>query len=231
MLGIYYLYWEKSDKIYIGQGIVNIRLNQHLSSMRKGTHSNYKIQEQYNLYGEPIFKVIQEANENNVNELEISWIKEYDSVNTGLNILPGGTQMRGLNHPRSKYSRKTILKALCLLTNKENTYQSIHNRIGMSLSAISSIALGKGHTWVQEEYPNKFKQMQFNRNIIKKSLKLKYPKLIFKKTGEIFEVNNISEFCRSRLDLQNTWNSSKSSIRRVLTGERSHHKGYYLYEE
>jgi excinuclease UvrABC nuclease subunit len=50
--GIYALYWWEQDLVYVGLSRnLHRRRNQHMSSMVKNTHDNYKVQQAFNNFG------------------------------------------------------------------------------------------------------------------------------------------------------------------------------------
>lgn len=72
--GIYALWYEEQDLIYIGQSVeLSIREKTHKSNLRLNKHSNYKLQEAYNKYGLPEFVVLEYCSEADLDRLELSW--------------------------------------------------------------------------------------------------------------------------------------------------------------
>ncbi len=165
-IGIYALYWEKPDQVYIGQTInLKRRKYDHLSQLRDNTHENYKVQETYSRYGQPEIIVLQECRKEELNRLEAEWAKEFDNL---LNIvepgIPGGS---GLNGPASVYSKRTILKVFSLIYKYNISYREIVKIVKLSKSSIERIGSGTAHTWLLEEYPEKYALMK--AGILKRS--------------------------------------------------------------
>lgn len=102
--GIYCIYFEcQPYKYYIGLASnIYTRKNKHLSLLRKNEHFNHKLQEAYNTYGSPIFQILEECSISELVDREKFYITEFDSVNTGYNILEGGRDLGyGEQHPRA----------------------------------------------------------------------------------------------------------------------------------
>ena len=48
-IGIYILYWDKHNEVYIGQSTdIENRISVHTSAVKQNKHYNYKIQDLYN---------------------------------------------------------------------------------------------------------------------------------------------------------------------------------------
>ena len=90
--GIYKLYWEEDDSVYIGQSInVEGRITTHLRKMRTGKHQNNKIQDRYDEYGDPTLSVQACTSQSELDAAEawyIDYYQAYGSMN-GLNLTRG----------------------------------------------------------------------------------------------------------------------------------------------
>jgi len=172
MKGIYALYWEQDSKgIYIGQtSNLELRKRQHLSYLRGNLHSNYLVTNMYRKYGEPEFVILETCNLSALNNLEVIWTKEFDSINNGLNIVePGTATGGGINCSASKFSKHTVLRAFSLLYRTELTGSEIAKKSGMSKLAIDSILNNRrSHKWLQEEYPKQY-DIVINRQKLKRT--------------------------------------------------------------
>ena len=158
--GIYALYWESIDKIYIGKSIdLDIRKASHEYLMKKGKHFNYKVQEAFNNNGLPVFQILEFCLPSKLNELEISYISDYDSFSLGFNLTKGGDGSYGENHPGSKYSNQQIEEAFLLLYTRDTLHKDIAIVTGVSLDVIKAISRGYLHTWLSEKYPNEYKEL------------------------------------------------------------------------
>ena len=96
--GIYGIKNKVNNKIYVGKTIMNFgdRWDCHKSQLRGGYHDNPHLQNSWNKYGEDNFEFIIIYNcENNedvdqVNLLEIEYIKHYRDLGLSYNIHDGG---------------------------------------------------------------------------------------------------------------------------------------------
>lgn len=229
-IGIYALYWAEQGLVYIGQGVIESRYIQHIKSAQSKTHCNHKVQKAFDLYGVPE-QVVLETNCIDINQAEMYWIKEFNATTQGLNILEGGGSMRGLNHPRSKYSKKTILKVFVLLLRNKLTYAEIANRTNVSLSNIACISVGRIHGWLKETYPKEFNEMVKLRKIRAIGSTPKQLTLIKDPEGIIHQVRNTAAFCREHPLLKNNWKNESSEINKIIRYERSQHKGFVVVEK
>lgn len=230
-IGIYALYWENEGLVYIGQGNIEVRFKAHNKSMKLGTHYNYKVQNTFNSHGIPKLVVL-ETNCENINISEQKWITEFNSTRDGLNILPGGEQLSGLNHPRSVYTKFSILKVFSLLYSTNNTYSSISIRTNVNANIVADISQGKIHNWLQDAYPELYNNMQLNRQIRRcrkgyRDIIYTYPSIIDSE-GVVYTITNIAKFCREHPKFKDNWELEKTSIGKVLRGIRPSHKGFRL---
>ncbi len=230
-IGIYSLYWEDQDLIYIGQSQnIERRYKDHLIKLSAKTHTNYKVQDTYNKYGKPTFNIIEICNIDRLDELEIFWTNEFNSLNTphGLNIVPAGSYNEGTLNINSKYSRLQILLSFRALYNTKLTYASIYKLYGIKISNLNLIFSGKIHVWLQEKYPNSYIKMQNNSGrgiytskVIKtvdNAIKLISPE------GEIISVlSTMREFAKK-------YNLHAGHLSEVKNGTRKIYKGWKLYQ-
>lgn len=88
-----------NQKVYIGQTInkVETRWQKHVSTLKKGNHSNSHLQSSWNKYGEIsfIFETLETLDKDmnfSLDNLERYWIKHFDSMNPqkGYNKESGG---------------------------------------------------------------------------------------------------------------------------------------------
>lgn len=87
----------ENNKFYIGitEKPTIERINQHFNQLKANTHGNYKLQKDYNEYGEEKFKweTLESLDFNSPEEAyyhEYILIQETNAVNNGYNILQGG---------------------------------------------------------------------------------------------------------------------------------------------
>lgn len=234
-VGIYQLYWEEDDSVYIGQSInIEYRYKQHTSALEGKIHSNYKLQEKYNKYGVfPALLVLEACSESNLDKLEIEWTEEFDSINNGLNIIaagPGGG--RGLSHSGTKYTKFQILKVFSLLYRTLLPYEKVSTRAKISKYLVHNIVSGNHHLWLKEQFPQQFQTMLDNRKLrnkqnVRSSIRegKQLPNLVSPE-GEIYAVSNIRDFCKNHPVLSTWCDSTPSSIAKLLKGTKSIHKGW-----
>lgn len=226
--GIYSLYWEEQDLIYIGlsQNAEN-RFKDHIYDMKKQNHSNYKVQDAFNNYGEPNLIIIEECSIEELNIKEIQWMYEFDALGAqGLCIVEGGQVGFGTNSNASKYSKRTILKAFSLLYRTTLSQNKIASKLNINIYLIYDIARKNSHLWLKEVYPDKYKLMLKN-NLSRlgnshsaKEKDIIYP-LIKSPEGEIFKVENTRAFATLN-------NLDHAHLGKVLNGKRKTHKGWKL---
>ena len=92
---IYQIINNETEQRYIGKTIdIQRRRKEHLEKLRQNKHINKKLQNAWNIYGEDAFSFVYKKyeieDENELNELEINAIKEYDSYTNGYNLTNGG---------------------------------------------------------------------------------------------------------------------------------------------
>ncbi|WEK53329.1 MAG: GIY-YIG nuclease family protein [Candidatus Cohnella colombiensis] len=121
-IGIYKITNLINGKVYIGQTVnYNKRIKTHISKLRTNTHHNEHLQRAWDLYGEENFSVepITECSIADLDKLEIAAMKEYDSVNSGYNLINGGQKFRTF----SPELRKKMSNSL-----KGRKFSDIHKR-------------------------------------------------------------------------------------------------------
>lgn len=219
--GIYALYWEEQDLVYVGlsQDITH-RFVEHINSLKRDKHTNYKVQDTFNRYGVPVLVILELCEINKLNEQEILWTKEFNSINTGLNIIEAGYSGFGVNSRNSKYTRLQILQVFRLLYTTTKSYKEISYSTKVAYQTISDIQHSISHIWLKEEYP--FQYLLMKNTLVgqdrKKGIKVISPE------GLIHTVYNISKFSREyKLD--------DSNFSKVIRGVQNYnsHKGWRLY--
>lgn len=100
---------------YIGQTIdFKRRKRDHINNLKNNQHDNPKLQNAWNKYGEQEFHFrVWEFNIESfeeLNKLECEYIKKYDSLNNGYNLVPGG----GKPPLHQKVKDEDIVKFLCV---------------------------------------------------------------------------------------------------------------------
>lgn len=158
-IGIYAL--EFRGLFYIGlSSNLSRRYRDHLSNLAKGI-SNYKMLRAYKNSGTPIMHIIEYCSIEQLPLLEESWIKEFNSIEDGLNITSGGDGGgKGVLHNRAIHSKATIEKVFELLVScKVYSYSEISSLTKVSVSTITNIVDSGAHIWLQELFPDRYEIM------------------------------------------------------------------------
>lgn len=109
--GIYKITQVSKDIVYIGQTSMTFikRYWHHKWKLKDNSHDNKYLQNSWNKYGKHdfIFEVMHIAKENeDLNELEIRFIEEYNSQKNGFNLTTGG---QGKNNcPMPEHAKKIV---------------------------------------------------------------------------------------------------------------------------
>lgn len=170
--------------------------------MQKNKHHSVKVQESYNKFQTlPIFSILIECDRKDVDSLEYQYIKEFDSYKYGLN----NSEICGPNVGSAKYSKIQILKVFTLLINRNLSYEDIEKRTKVSIGSIKAIRRGVKHTWLQEEFPEKWALLK--RDVVGVTSLAKQGKCLptfISPTGEVYEdISNLRQFVSS-LSFDNT---------------------------
>lgn len=227
-IGIYLLNFE--DLVYVGQSInIERRFNQHKGSLKEGT-CNYKVKEAYIKYGMPNLTILYKCEESDLDHLEKETIIEFDSINSGLNIIDGNTPGgSGYNASTSKYTREEIIEIFELLV-EGKTKTEVCKLLNVPYGTVGNIQCMTGHLWLNTEFPEKYSIMRkfakfYFTTAFKNTAKAKgftyHP--IVSPEGIIYkDIENIAEFARiHKLD--------RPAISRVLRGKYPVHKGWRIH--
>ena len=114
--GIYKITNLINGKIYIGSSInLKRRMNEHLRELRLNIHSNKRLQNSYNKYGEENFKteVVEYCDINKVREREQFYIDNYLPYLTEIgynisNCSTGGNTGNSESHPKAKLNWEKV---------------------------------------------------------------------------------------------------------------------------
>jgi hypothetical protein len=112
--GIYAIHIN--DKPYVGKDsniFQSNRLTNHLNYLRKGTHNNRAMQNDYDEFGEKsltytILCFNKDYTEEDLRVLEQEYVKKLDSFNNGYNDTLGGVGMWGYKHTPEQLERRSI---------------------------------------------------------------------------------------------------------------------------
>ena len=223
---IYLLYWD-IEKPYIGQ-TVNLagRSKAHINALRRQDHCNYKIQNEYNkLAINPTIDVLEKCSISELNNLEESYIKEFDSINNGLNIISGGYSVgTGVNNPSSKYSEVDLKEVYFLLNDYTKSYRDISIATAIPEDTVKKIAQGVQHKWLHELYPEIYNNIELNRKLRKTNSTCaasqhKQYKKIMSPDGTVYEVTNTLQFSKEH-------NLRNGNLCSVLLGKRKSVSGW-----
>lgn len=234
-IGIYSLYWEEEDLIYIGQSLnIESRKNDHISALKRKDHFNYKVQNAYNKYGLPKLLVLEVTTSAELDTKEIYWIQE---TNAQLNIaIGGGSGGKGIGHSQFKFSKLQILRAFRQLSSsyKFLLNTEIYLNTGITIGMLEAISSGKSHIWLKEQYPTRHARMILFRaqrakynNSNRKSIQEYYTNsnrelpIVISPKGLEFVVSNIREFARNH-------HLPHSSLNYVVNGKRKACQGWIL---
>lgn len=228
-IGIYALYWWEQDLVYIGLSQnIEKRNIYHFNKLKQHKHSNYKVQNAYNNYGKPMLLILEECSSIELNDKEVFWTREFDSINNGLNIVEAGCcGGYGTNSPNSTYSTISILRVFSLLYKTKLSYEEISIKTKVSEATIRHIKKSETHTWLKERYPDKYAIMQLSR---KSNLGL--ITLINSYTGKILLLeNSITNFIVDNgLAKYNTkeFHLYRKGIGKVINAVKPSYKGWQL---
>lgn len=230
MRGIYKI--TINNIIYIGKDFridLNKRLKAHLNLLNKKIHYNRYMQNMFNKYKSYNYEILECGNfsKEELSKLEVKYIQEFNSFNSGFNLTTGGdggsghvkskkslqllsTRMKESNNPMSKIDYSIFLEIVEMLksgyTNSEiGEIFSLHSRY------ISLIRYKKRYSdwWNNVEYEEK-------KSI--GSYKITYNDFI-----DIIENLNITNS-----DMAIKYNINKSSVSRIRSGKtyKEFHKIY-----
>lgn len=238
-IGIYSLYWEEQDLIYIGQSVnIERRLQWHISNLKHNMHTNYKVQNAYNSFGTPTHNILEVCKAEDLNILESVYTDEFNSINNGLNIIEAGHATGyGYNCSASKYSREELLKAFTLLVNTTIPYKDVSKETGVAIGTIESITKEYTHSWLKEEFPLEYQKMldnRISRKQVNKSGTIldRHGKLIefIDPSGNSYIVGNITGFCKTHAELNKNISASTKGLNRLSNNTAKTYKGWKIRE-
>lgn len=228
-IGIYALWWVQEDLVYIGQSSsINRRYTEHIYKMKSGNHSNYKVQELYTKTGNiPELVILELCSLDKLNDLEVIWTNEFNSLHTGLNIVEPGIVGHGTTSNNSKYSLLQVLKVFSLLYKTKLSYAHIADKLKVDISLVNDIRRGNSHTWLQDKYPSKYFIMLSNRDS-KYSDSRAYPDLI-SPAGVIYtNITNLSDIYTKDPILSLNISAARNGFYKLKKGLKPSYKGWKL---
>lgn len=111
MIGIYKYQNKLNGKIYIGQSTdIERRYQQHLWDAEKRPEQGTGVDLAINKYGinNFTFEIIEQCNPEQLDERERFWIEYFNSYAEGYNRTPGGSSLRGEEHPRAILTKEQV---------------------------------------------------------------------------------------------------------------------------
>lgn len=224
-IGIYALVFRDTDMVYIGQSSrIEERFKQHKYSMLNNT-CTYKLLDAYKKYGIPSLCILKETNIDSLDKEEVTYIREFDSVDNGFNILSTPyPYFRGTEHHNSLYTEEEVYKTLLkLIEIPFIPYKVIAEDLNVSIAFIENIARLKSHTWLKDKYPEEYKTLESFKGIRPhKTGRDNYP-IILDPLGQEHTVVNAKQFSEK-------FQLNRSHLVGVLNGKRASHLGWKLKE-
>lgn len=155
---MYYIYKIENlinQKKYIGlTNNIQRRRARHFTDLKNGRHDNHFLQKEYNIYGANNFVFSEEfcgnVDEKEISQLEIDFIKKYDSYKNGYNQNEGGNF--GPSNGGTQLTQADIFNILSALEFMSRPGQVLANMYGVSRTTISRIKKGINHCQYREEY-------------------------------------------------------------------------------
>lgn len=224
-IGIYAIYFEKLDKIYIGQSQkIEQRFTSHKSLFKQG-HSNYKLANAYKKDPNPSFIILTECSTPELDDLESQLITEFDSIHSGLNIASGGVVgVRGYSSGKCKHTKEELEYAFDLLCDQSLTLDKIVSLSGIPKTTLSNICSMERHIWLHEEYPEKSKIVLNNKSsrlINAQENRYKTNAILVSPEGVEYVVINRNKFAKQ-------YGLNSGHLGAVIRGEEAQHKGWKL---
>lgn len=135
-LGIIYIIVNKvNGKVYIGQTRKSLseRMRHHFSEWETCT----KLKEAIRLFGKEnfIYNVLEMVHYSKLNEVEVKYIKQYNSIENGYNVKNGNTEFRG----RTIHSLKSIEKDVIKDYNDNMSIQDISEKYSIAITSIYNV--------------------------------------------------------------------------------------------
>lgn len=226
-IGIYILYWDELDVVYVGKSQrIEDRFKEHLRDLKNNSHHNYKVQNLYNTYGIPNHSVLEITNIEDLSYKEDLWIKEFDAINSGLNIIEA--KNLGTNSTGSIYTRHSILKAFSLLYRTLKPYKEVAKIAKISDRVCTHLVNSNEHMWLKEKYPEKYAIMKQNAakriENAKKSLN-KYSGIkLISPEGDIITIDSVRNIAKKYL-------LNQSSLNDLVRGRQPSYKGWKVTQE
>lgn len=200
---IYKLNFANGD-FYIGQTTnLKIRLAHHCNQKGKGSP---KLEQAFSVSEFTDYEILEQDCEN-IDERETYWINKLRPT---LNVLPGGKAMRGLSHPRSKYSEEQILQVLNLFLHSAASYQDISDLTEVSLGTVRDICFLRSHTWATEGLEAEILTAQKCRE----------------KTYTVYDPHNVKHTFTNAAQFQQEHDLPQNAVNNILNSVSGFYKGW-----
>ena len=242
--GIYAIKNKTNNKLYIGQSQdIKNRWSNHKNRLNNNKHSNKKLQNSWNKYGEENFEfvILEECSQDIINDREIYWISYYNTTNceNGYNLSIGGeatnkgakwTEEQKNNASKNKKPRQIV--QLDLNGNFIDIWRSASQIARFFHTSVRSITKcvnheGIYHTcgfiWIyKDEYEKGFNVEEYK---IKHSKNFDIPIVQYDLYG-----NLINEWASDN-EIDNTLKLSISTVRDCCRHKRKTYNGYiWMYK-
>lgn len=216
-IGIYALWWESHDIVYVGQSIkVERRYKDHIYKLENRLSSK-NLNEAYLLYGIPTLVLLEECTIPELDTKEIEWINQFDSINTSAG---GSRGSFGYNSGKCAASKEDCEYVLELLADTTLTLKDIADKTKVSIRTVESIAYKKRHFWLSELYPEKYAIATNNKRFsIAQERRFNTSVVLVSPEGVEYLVNNLSKFAKEH-------NLNKGHLCAVARGAELSHKNW-----
>lgn len=225
--GIYIIYFDSPENCYIGQSLrVQTRLRKHKEILNSNQHYNNKLQLAFNTSKDRTFELLEECAPSELNDLEIQYVKDFNCLEQGYNLVAGGTIPIGHSSSNSKYKEAELIYLYNLIADDTLTNVDVSRMSGLPLTLVYSVAYGKRHLWLAEQYPELAKKI---KEIISNKTRSTLCNDYNARNGVIYSVidaegiehkfSNISHFAKAN-------GLNRSHLNQVILGKEQQHKGW-----
>lgn len=158
MVYIYKIKNNLNGKVYVGKTKnLKERRATHFREYRDLNNSK-ALYQAMRKYGEEnfSFKVLEKCSESNWGEREQYWIEKYNSLTSGYNMIPGGSEpprMTGENHPLSILTWTNVHDIKRDLLKGDLSMKDISIKYNISIDQIYRINTGKSWSEKEDTYP------------------------------------------------------------------------------
>ena len=167
-----------------------------------------------------------------MNDREIFYTKEFNSIKSGLNIVEAGKVGYGVNSNASKYDKLTILKVYSNLFKTTKAYIDIAKELGVTNSLVANISDNVTHKWLGLKYPFHKKIIDSKKETrVQNSTYRHNPIKLLSPTGTVFTITNIRKFCEEELSSSSSTSLKHiiKGISRLVNGNSKTYKGWSLH--